>query len=135
MKKHPQLAISLSYGLRDIDSKITKWYANRSASVRSELNQAVSTHFINCPACGGLIPDLDVHDKERIFRFTCTRIVENGKTIARTDYTKLLYHLLAKELHATKHFTQKDLDSPLRDFVKRLIKKMDKKQGKKEEKE
>ena len=125
MKEHPTLTVSLYHGSRDYETKETKWYAKRS--VRSELNHAVHTHFVNCPDCGGLIPELEIQDKERAFRFTCIKIVEYGKVLMETDYTKLLYHLLADELVTTKHLTKENLDSPLRDFTRRLIKKTEKK--------
>jgi hypothetical protein len=121
VEHHPQLMVSLSLGLTDYETKKTKWYANRST--RSELDHAVHTHFVNCPNCGGLIPDLQIIGKERTLRFTCTEVVEDGKTLAQTDYTKLLSHLLAHELSSTKHLTKKDLDLPLREFVRRLLKK------------
>jgi hypothetical protein len=117
--------IHLYNGLRPPEAKETRWFANRSA--RSELNHAIHTHFVNCPNCGGLIPELEIQDKERTFRFACTQIIENGKTLAQTDYTNLLFHLLADELATNKHLTKKDLDSPLRDFARRLIKKTEKK--------
>jgi hypothetical protein len=104
--------------------KEKKYYANKSA--HAELKEALHANFINCPNCGGLIPELEIQDKERSFRFTCTQIVENGKTLAQTDYPKLLCHLLAHELAISKHLTKKDMDSPLRDFVRRVIKKTEK---------
>ena len=118
---HQTNVISLYSGLTDHDTNITKWYANYASEVRRKLSNVVHTQFRNCPTCGGLLPDLEVQDRERSFRFVCTQIIENekGKVIMQTDYSKLLFYLLAERV------TNENIDLPMRDFIRKLEEKKD----------
>lgn len=55
-------------------------------------------HPKNCPTCGGIPVDIRFKDGEKDYFFTCWKVTENDKVIAKTDYQKLcLYALLQKK--------------------------------------
>ena len=65
--------------------------AKFSLNVMVNLRQFLQEDMVkpkHCPNCGGMIPELSFEYKGKRFRFTCYMIEENGKTIAKTDYTK-----------------------------------------------
>lgn len=50
----------------------------------------------NCPACGGLVPELGFTYKGKEYSFTCHSIEEKGKVIAQTDYERFAKYCEAR---------------------------------------
>ena len=67
--------------------------------IASELTSAIDNLFkkrSKCPNCGGIMPEINVLYKGKMFKFACYDIVRGRKSILKTDYEKLGKYLTGK---------------------------------------
>jgi len=133
LKEHPTTYIHLYEGGPDRRTKKVEWYEDNRIRGRVwyDLKAFVENNdFPTCPNCGGLLPDLVITDREKLYSFTCTKIEDNSdcgfksiagkrkdpKLLKETDYVTLAGWVMAQ------HFDKNCLDGSLRDFLKKLLK-------------
>ena len=56
--------------------------------IRKYLKKELLKKVVNCPVCGGLLPEIKLYCEGVEYSFTCTKIRRNRKTLAKTDYAK-----------------------------------------------
>jgi hypothetical protein len=56
--------------------------------------QTIDEEMSNCPNCGGIVPEICVLYKGKVFKFTCYDIVKGKKSLLKTD-CKLMESYLA----------------------------------------
>lgn len=122
IKEHPFGMVSCeSFGLRDVDTGATRWDRESAVAIAKNLRFFLDESLksrVKCLNCGGIIPDLCITHNGKGYLFTCTRIEENGKVIAETDYPKLAVHLI----HSVWDSLDKANKQKLEPTVKKLLK-------------
>lgn len=92
---HVTANIDLDVGLTDVETKETRRFNVPSLAICKSLRFYLSKSLvtpIKCSECGGILPDLCIAHKGRAYLFTCTKIEENRKVLAETDYARLSAH-------------------------------------------
>ena len=56
--------------------------------------QSLDEEMSHCPNCGGIVPEICILYKGKVFKFTCYDIVRGKKSLLKTDY-KLMESYLA----------------------------------------
>jgi hypothetical protein len=82
-------------------------------TISSDLAELFNDKISECPHCGGLVPELRLHRDKTMLTFTCIEVqrtaavsdIEGPKVLQKTDYDKLVYHLL-KYGHGPKSFDE-----------------------------
>lgn len=91
---HPTANLDLDRGLT-FDTGNPQWFPMSCRSICKSLRFFLSESLksaTKCPECGGILPDLCIAHRGRAYLFTCTKIEENGKVLAETDYARLSAH-------------------------------------------
>jgi hypothetical protein len=56
--------------------------------------------YHKCPNCGAILPEIELHTKDRIFTLTCTKIADKKKKmITETDFEQLEKYLQSYNKH------------------------------------
>jgi hypothetical protein len=86
--KHSSTLINLR-GAGMWDDESTCIPEDDASEIAHELMSAIyhlSKERSNCPLCGGIVPEICVLYRGKMFKFTCYDIVRGKKSIFKTDY-------------------------------------------------
>jgi hypothetical protein len=102
---HPNRLVYDDSFFKEVNGVCIDYEKEVGHQVLSHLRDLTKRVYKKCPNCGAIIPEIQIHTKDRIFTLTCTKIAnKKGKVIAETNYEQLeeYVHGYNKRLHAKK---------------------------------